>query len=129
MTQPISALTARIEAMTPLLRELAPEADRLARLPDAIVHELVALGAFRLWIPHSCGGLEASLPQALRVYEAAARADGSAGWAVMIGAGGGLFADGLDLGTARAIFAPAKAGCMTMSAVTCSRSVRRASST
>jgi len=109
VTHPISALTARIEAMTPLLRELAPEADRLARLPDAIVSELVALGAFRLWIPHSCGGLEASLPEALRVYEAAARADGSAGWAVMIGAGGGLFADCLDLDTAREIFAPAEA--------------------
>jgi alkylation response protein AidB-like acyl-CoA dehydrogenase len=109
VTRQITELAVRIATLTPLLRELAPEADRLARLPDAIVRELVALGAFRLWIPTSCGGLESSLPEALRIYEAAGRADGSVGWAVMIGAGGGLFADCLELETARAIFAPAEA--------------------
>jgi alkylation response protein AidB-like acyl-CoA dehydrogenase len=109
VTRRITELAARIETLTPLVRELAQEADRLARLPDAIARELVALGAFRLWIPASCGGLESSLPEAVRIYEAAGRADGSVGWAVMIGAGGGLFADCLDLDTAREIYAPTNA--------------------
>jgi alkylation response protein AidB-like acyl-CoA dehydrogenase len=58
-----------------------------------------------LWIPKRCGGFELDLPEALRIYEAAARLDGSIGWAVMIGSGGGLFAAWLDSATASSIYA------------------------
>jgi alkylation response protein AidB-like acyl-CoA dehydrogenase len=86
------------------LQALAPEADRLARLPDEAVRVLRDGGLFRLWIPQRHGGLESSLPDALRVYEAAARIDGSVGWAVMIGNGGGLFAVDLAPSAAEAIY-------------------------
>ncbi|HKT73895.1 MAG TPA: hypothetical protein VJQ47_13470, partial [Steroidobacteraceae bacterium] len=45
----------------------------------------------------------------LRVYEAAAIIDGSVGWAVMIGSGGGLFAAYLAPDAAQELFGPADA--------------------
>lgn len=81
-------------------------AERQARLPPEISGPLLREGFFRLWIPASAGGLELPLLDALRIYEAAAALDGSLGWAVMIGAGGGLFAAWLPPAAARDLFAP-----------------------
>jgi indole-3-acetate monooxygenase len=85
------------------------EAERLARLPTPIAEALLREGFFRLWIPAQFGGLELSLPDALRIYEAAAAIDGSLGWAVMIGAGGGMFAAWLPPLGAQELFAPLEA--------------------
>lgn len=98
-------LVQALEARTALLRGHAAEADRACRLPEAVVHALRELDLFRLWVPRRYGGRELALPDALGVYESAARIDGSVGWAVMIGAGGGLFAPWLDEQAAQAIFA------------------------
>ena len=81
-------------------------AEQLARLPDAICDPLLQEGFFRLWIPRANDGLELPLADALRIYEAAAAIDGSLGWAVMIGAGGGLFAAWLPPQGAQELFAP-----------------------
>lgn len=104
------------EQSAPLLARLASlaadfaphldEAERQARLPQAIVGPLLREGFFRLWIPAANGGLELPLGAALRLYEAAAAVDGSLGWAVMIGAGGGLFAAWLPVAGARELFSP-----------------------
>jgi len=105
----VAEIIARLEALAPRVQAEAEAADRLARLPEDVMRELKAMRAFRLWIPERYGGLELELPETLRIYEAAARIDGSVGWAVMIGAGGGLFAACLEPDTAREIFAPADA--------------------
>src|SRR5690554_1114269 len=76
----------------PLVAAQAADADRRAALSEEVVDWLIRERLFRLWIPRRYDGLELSLPAALEVYQAAARIDGSFGWAVMIGAGGGLFA-------------------------------------
>jgi len=92
-----------------LAADFAPhldEAERQARLPQAIVGPLLREGFFRLWIPQANGGLELPLCAALRIYEAAAAVDGSLGWAVMIGAGGGMFAAWLPVAGARELFSP-----------------------
>ena len=92
-----------------LAADFAPhleEAERQARLPQAIAGPLLREGFFRLWIPAANGGLELSLGDALRIYEAAAAVDGSVGWAVMIGAGGGLFAAWLPVAGAQELFSP-----------------------
>lgn len=102
-------LLAQLAELTPSLRAHANEADRLARLPEQVVRTLIELRLFRLWIPRRYGGFELPLPQALAIYEAAGRIDGSIGWAVMIGSGGGLFAAYLDPAVAGEIFAPANA--------------------
>lgn len=92
-----------------LAADFAPhleEAERQARLPQAIAAPLLREGFFRLWIPAANGGLELSLGDALRIYEAAAAVDGSLGWAVMIGAGGGMFAAWLPVAGAQELFSP-----------------------
>ena len=102
-------LLAQLAELTPSLRAHANEADRLAQLPEQVVRTLIELRLFRLWIPRRYGGFELPLPQTLAIYEAAGRIDGSIGWAVMIGSGGGLFAAYLDPAVASEIFAPANA--------------------
>lgn len=97
-------LLASLDELAPLFRASAAETDRLARLPREVSSALVQHALFRLWIPAGAGGLELSLPEALQVYEAASRIDGSVGWAVMIGAGGGLFGAYLGAAAARAIY-------------------------
>jgi alkylation response protein AidB-like acyl-CoA dehydrogenase len=104
-TSPVQEILARLDELATMFRDSAAEGDRLARLPKHIVRALVQHGLFRLWIPKRCGGFELDLPEALAVYEAAARLDGSIGWGVMIGSGGGLFAAYLDATTANSIYA------------------------
>ena len=98
-----------LEELAPLFRATAADADRLARLPREVSSALVQHELFRLWIPRGAAGLELSLPEALQVYEAASRIDGSVGWAVMIGAGGGLFAAYLGAAAAQAIYSDPRA--------------------
>lgn len=64
---------------------------------------------FKLFVPENLGGLNAALPQALKLFEQAAFIDGSFGWAVTIGAGGGFFAEYLPPKTAQKLFAPTNA--------------------
>jgi hypothetical protein len=104
-TSPVQEILARLDDLATIFRDSAAEGDRLARLPKYVVRALVQHGLFRLWIPKRCAGFELDLPEALQIYEAAARLDGSIGWAVMIGSGGGLFAAYLDASTANAIYA------------------------
>ena len=99
-------LLTALEELAPLARAAAGEADRLARLTQPVSGALAQSGLFRLWVPKRYGGFELSLPAALAVYEAASRVDGSVGWAVMIGSGGGLFAAYLGAEAAQAIYSP-----------------------
>jgi alkylation response protein AidB-like acyl-CoA dehydrogenase len=105
----VEQLLTRLADLTPMLRAHASEGDRLARLPDGVVQQMQALHLLRLWIPQRYGGFELELVETLRIYAAAAKIDGSFGWAVMIGAGGGLFAAFLEPAAARDIFAPSNA--------------------
>ena len=100
------ALIARLGELAPLVAAHAVEAEREARLPDAVAQPLLAGGLFRMWVPAACGGLELSLTDALAVYENAAGLSGSLGWAVMIGNGGGLFGAWLPPQGAQELFAP-----------------------
>lgn len=102
-------LLGEIEELGPLVRLRAGDADRAAALPREVMALAIERGLFRLWVPRRYGGLELPLREALAIYEAAARIDGSFGWAVMIGAGGGLFAASFDEDVARDIFGPADA--------------------
>ena len=95
----------RLGELAPLFSQSAAEAERLARLPKVVVRALQRYGLFRLWVPKKCAGFELDLPEALEVFAAAARLDGSVGWAVMIGSQGGLFASQVDPVTAHSLFA------------------------
>ncbi|HEX6995216.1 MAG TPA: acyl-CoA dehydrogenase family protein [Gammaproteobacteria bacterium] len=102
----VARLLGALDEVAPLVRGQAAEADRRAAFSDEVVEALVRHRLFRLWIPRRYGGLELTLPEALEIYRAAARIDGSFGWAVMIGAGGGLFAAYLEPDAALEIFGP-----------------------
>lgn len=78
-----------IDHLTPLLPELAARAaemEEVRRLPADLAAKLAATGAFRMVTPKAFGGLELSPREIVEVTEAAARANASAGWCVMIAA-------------------------------------------
>ena len=103
-------LLAAIQDLAPLITARAAEIEAARELPRDLLRDLVAAGCFRMFVPRSHGGLEIDLPSGLEVFEAFARADGSTGWSVMIGAEAvmllallprhrfdALYADGPDL--------------------------------
>lgn len=58
------------------------DAERLGALPDHLVEELRASGAFSLFTPAEYGGLEVPVTTALLVYEQFARIDPATAWLV-----------------------------------------------
>ncbi|WP_342119355.1 acyl-CoA dehydrogenase [Pseudoduganella sp. OTU4001] len=71
-------------------------------LPDqqALIHER---GWLKMLAPRAAGGAEMPLPEAVRLEEAIAEADGSMGWVVTLCAGAGWFAGFLPPDTARSV--------------------------
>lgn len=58
----------------------------------SVLNEIFAHRLFKLFIPRALGGLEMSLPQAVKLVEQVSQLNGSLGWCIQIGAGGGFFA-------------------------------------
>jgi alkylation response protein AidB-like acyl-CoA dehydrogenase len=81
-----ATVLAAAERLAPAIRSRAPEVEAARRIPRDLLDELIAAGCFRILVPRSHGGLGADLASGMRVNEALARADGSVGWTVMIGA-------------------------------------------
>jgi alkylation response protein AidB-like acyl-CoA dehydrogenase len=92
-----------------LVRGAAAEAERRSALTPEVVRAIVDRGWFKAWVPREFGGLELDLEAGLRLFEAAGWVDGSFGWSVMIGAGGGVFAGLMRETTAHAVFDPKEA--------------------
>ena len=90
MTRTADDLLEKVRALAPEIRARAPETEALRRMPADLVGKLKAAGVFRMYAPRSHGGLELDFPEGLRVIAAVARADGSAGWTVMIGSASAL---------------------------------------
>ena len=80
-----------IRELTPAIAARTAEIEAERRVPDDMVNTLKTIGAFRLFVPRSHGGLELDLPSGLAIITALARIDGSVGWTAMIGNGGHLF--------------------------------------
>ena len=79
---------ATVQDLAASITARAPEIEAARELPDNLLHDLIAAGCFRMFVPRSHDGLEIDLPSGLEIFEALARADGSTGWTVMIGAEG-----------------------------------------
>ncbi|HEY2997143.1 MAG TPA: acyl-CoA dehydrogenase family protein [Acidimicrobiales bacterium] len=95
---------AGVDRLAPAIAARAPEIEAARRLPADLLADLAAAGCFRLVRPPSHGGLGADLSDALRVSEALARADGSVGWTVTIGATSWCDLAGLPRATFDAVF-------------------------
>jgi alkylation response protein AidB-like acyl-CoA dehydrogenase len=107
-----------VSALGPAIRARAPEIEAGRRVPSDLLSLIVDAGAFRLLVPSAYGGAEGQLADALRMFEALARADASTAWTVMIGAGSAaelaalpaearavVYADGPDV-IAAGVFSP-----------------------
>lgn len=83
-------LLRRVAALGDRIASFADENEQTRRLAPELVAELSAAGVFRMVVPKEIGGLETDAATLIRVIEAVAKADGAAGWCVMIGASTGV---------------------------------------
>lgn len=90
------------------IRSLSGEAETLGRLHDKQLAIIYQQGWFNLFVPKQYGGLELSLPEALRIEEALAWTDGSAGWTVTLCSGANWFAGFLQPSATQEVYSTAK---------------------
>lgn len=102
MLDPVGAA----EGMAPAIAARAQEIEELRRLPPDIAEQFTDAQLFRLSIPAAYGGLEVHPSVIVRTIEAMSRADGSAGWCLMIGAITGVGSAYLPADEARTIYGP-----------------------
>ena len=89
-------ILAAARALGPMIRAEAEAIEAAGRLTDKVVAGLKEAGVFRMTMPRSMGGPELDPIAQLEIVEEVARADGSAGWVVMIGSDGGFYAAHLE---------------------------------
>lgn len=87
-----------------LISASSDQIERDRRLPEPVVAALKRSGLFRLCVPKSLGGLESPPTEMIEAIAEIARADGSAGWCVAIGATSGLLSGYLPEADAREIY-------------------------
>ena len=98
-------LRAQAHELSARIADAAPVTEQQRRLPEALVADLARAGLFRMLVPRDAGGLEVEPRVMLDAIEEIARGDGSAGWAVMIGATTGVIAAYLPDAATHEIFA------------------------
>ncbi|GAA0944859.1 acyl-CoA dehydrogenase family protein [Pseudonocardia zijingensis] len=92
MTATAPAPLAALELLVPRIEQTRAASAAQRRLPDELARSMAEAGLFALLVPRALGGLELDPLAAADVVEAASRVDGSAGWAIMIGAQSAWFA-------------------------------------
>lgn len=97
-------LLATAQALFPRLSARSDEIESARRLPPDLAAELAREGFFRMMLPESLGGLELHPAQSFQIIEALAKADGAAGWCVMIGASTALTSAWLPEPAAQAVY-------------------------
>ena len=102
-------LAGPLTGLAGLVDEHADWAYQHRRPHPAVLAACIERGLFKWWVPAAYGGAEADLPGSLALFEQAARLDGSFGFTLTIGVGGGLFGAYLPPETAREIFGPVDA--------------------
>lgn len=86
------------------IRGQAVEAEQLRALHPAQLNRIYRERWFKMFVPRHQGGLELSLPQAVKTEEALAWADGSTAWVVTLCSGAGWFVGFLDPGLSNTLF-------------------------
>jgi alkylation response protein AidB-like acyl-CoA dehydrogenase len=97
------------ESIVREVRDNAKSCEDSGRLTPKILEYIYDKKLFKVFVPEELNGLMLPLPEALGVFEQAARIDGSFGWLVTIGSGGGFFSATLPPDQARALFGGANA--------------------
>ena len=78
-------LVAAAKELQPTVREAAASAQELRHVPEPMVRAMAEAGLYRVAAPACFGGAEADPFTTIEVIEAISEADGSIGWALMIG--------------------------------------------
>lgn len=86
------------------IKQTAIEAERNRRLPQSVLELLYKHKLLKLFVPKELGGAEASLPEALTVFENCSYIDGTLGWMAAIGSGGNYFTGYYSQETAKKLF-------------------------
>ena len=73
-------LLARAEALIPVLRERAPAAEKLRRIPDESIADLMASGLIRATLPSRLGGAEVDYRTMMELVALISRGCASTGW-------------------------------------------------
>lgn len=92
------------EEDTHLIRSYSLIAEGQGALTPAQLQLIYDRKWFKVMVPEYAGGLELSLPEVMRLLEAAAWADGSFGWVLNLGAGANMFAAFLPVEIAKKLF-------------------------
>jgi alkylation response protein AidB-like acyl-CoA dehydrogenase len=90
--------------LAPTIEQHRDQSERERRMARPIFDAIRETQIIEMLVPSTFEGAQANYDTYLRVVEEISRHDGSAGWNVMIWAGGGLFADYLSEETAQQIF-------------------------
>ena len=98
-----SVLRSAIE-LGPKIRAAGDEMERIRRIPPEIVQAMRDVGVFSMALPRSWGAEELDPMTQLRVIEALAMGEGSAGWCAMIGCDSGYVTAFLDQSVAREMY-------------------------
>ncbi len=83
-TATMASTLSNVQDLVSLVADRAEEIEQQRSIPTELFDSLRDAGCFRMLVPASHGGTEASLTEALQVVEALASADGSTGWTVAI---------------------------------------------
>lgn len=105
----LAARLAAIEVSRTVVQAHVATAEAEACWPAPVLDCLLEQRLFRLWLPKNAGGDELDLMGSLELMEAASRVDGSYGWTVMIGSGGGLFGAIIEAPAAHQMLSPREA--------------------
>ncbi|MCH5599546.1 acyl-CoA dehydrogenase family protein [Niabella ginsengisoli] len=90
------------------LRSLCADAEKKNALTPSLLEIIYTEKWFKLFLPKEYGGLELSLPDALKYEEELAYIDGSLGWTVTLCAGANLFAGYINYKKSRQMFSSKK---------------------
>ncbi len=93
-------------ALAPQIVARRDEIERGRRVPLSLIEAMKAAGLFRILLPRALGGIDGHPLTAIRVIEEVSRADGAAGWNLMIGMEQAMFAGFVREDVARAIWGP-----------------------
>ncbi len=83
-TETMASTLSNVQDLASVVADRAEEIEEQRGIPTELFDSLRDAGCFRILVPASHGGTEASLAEALQVVETLARADGSTGWTVAI---------------------------------------------
>src|SRR5262249_21641369 len=88
---PLDRLLDAVRALAPLIRAYAEEAEQQRRLPQPVVMALADANLFRMYTPHTLGGLEVDPLTFYRAVEALPRLDASTAWCVWLASGNPVY--------------------------------------